>query len=146
MILKCILNKAKIQRLSLIVVSLLTFMLGIDHYPSESAPFETRDNLVSSLTKLDFDKVDFWLDADPEFRKMLSVLAIEKLTAAGLYTKGHRRSPPSERVAFLQLTLRSYPITDDKAGKVMYRRMLELWETVIPERNPELKIDSVTWS
>lgn len=146
MILKSILNKFKRQCLGLAVVIFMTLFFGIDYFPSESAPFEARDNLVSSIAKLDFDKVDFWLVSDSEFRKRLSSLATEKLTSAGLYTKPYQGVPSSERIAVLKMTLNSYPLSEDISRKVMYQRRLELWETVVPVRNPDLKIDSVTWS
>lgn len=124
----------------------MTLFFGIDHSLSESAPFEERKNLVPTITKLDFDKVDFWLDGDNEVRLILNSLAKEKLTAAGLYTKPYQGVPPSERIAVLKMTLRSHPLNEGDPKNVMYQKKLELWETVVPVRNPDLRIDAVTWS
>jgi hypothetical protein len=148
-ILKYILRKNwKEQSLNVAVLVFLIFLLGIVQYPSEGgSPSGPKDKLISSVTKLDFDKVGFWLDTEPEYRKVLLSLAIEKLTAAGLYTEPYKGIPsPEERIGLLKLTLRSYPLDEENAGKVLYERRLELWEPVAPVRNPELRIESVTWS
>ncbi len=105
--------------------------------------------LIPTVSKLDIGKVAFFLRTKPEFHERLHARALDKLTKSGLYPIGSRKSapgPPREPIATLTLTLKPEPLDEICPGKVLYETKLVLEEHVVIERNPEIRLLSITWS
>jgi hypothetical protein len=125
---------------------LMAFLLaqfgGTFYQESLGAPL--GDKMIPTVSGLDFDKVSFSIDTVPEFTDQLYARALKQLMNAGLY-RGEKKGSSSEKTASLILRLDPIPI-ENCPGRFMYVSKLELWETVIPERNSKITVQSVTWS
>ena len=131
----------------LFVSFITTFLVAATEYNSyTSQDTPLGEKMIPTVSGLDFNKVSFWVDTQPEYTEKLMSFGIKKLTEAGLYTKPYDSVPHSERLAALILTLNPISIGEKSPGKVLYIQKLELWEDVSPVRNTKLTVQSVTWS
>jgi hypothetical protein len=130
--------------LSLMAIFFLIFDGGIAL--SDSLKSIEADDMIPTTRGLNFDKITFLVLTEPRFRERLRLRAIGQLTKAGIYNKKNEAILNSEKLGTLRLTLETRPLNEECTGKFMYKENLELWETVHPERNPSLRVHSVTWS
>ena len=70
---------------------------------------------------------------------------MKQFTKAGLSQPDQSR-PTNDAIATLMLTLDTIPLDESCPGKALYVQKLELWEKVIPARNSNISVPSVTWS
>lgn len=105
--------------------------------------------LIPTVAKLNFERVSFILITHDEYYGRLNERALAQFAKAGLYPAGTRKSPAqkdAESVATLTLKLDPRPLDVVCKDKVLYQPSLEMEEYVTPERNPDIRMRSVTWA
>lgn len=110
---------------------------------------EGQPPLIPTVAKLNFERVSFILITHDEYYGRLNEKALAQFAKAGLYPAGTRKSPAqneAEAVATLTLKLDPRPLDVDCKNKVLYQPSLKMEEYVTPERNPDLRLRSVTWA
>ena len=107
-----------------------------------SLPARATDS-IPTTEKLDLGKVSFEIDAQPEFKDQLHLLALKQLKDAGLFLLEPERA--REKSAVLKLMLKPESLHERCPGKVLYEPSLTLNEDVIVPRTGETIKDS-TWS
>lgn len=128
-----------------LVVTLLLLCVCEDASLTESRSADLGERMIPTVTGLDFEKVQLFIDSRPEFTDRFYARAISQLTKAGLL-KGDRSKKALEKSATLMLTLDPRPLDGACPSKVMYVKKLELWEKVYPARNEGISMPAVTWS
>ena len=104
-----------------------------------------HESMVPTISGLDFNKTSFFIASKPEFLDRLYKRAKQHFIQAGLY-KEKQGDRNSGKVGSLLLELRVDPIEIDGQKKFMYQQGLKFQEKVVPVRNPNISVTSVTWS
>ncbi len=137
------------QGLGALTLSLLLCASSLYAQEPGKVLMEGYPPLIPTVAKLNFERVSFFLDTDPQYDDRLQERALAQFAKAGLYPAGSRKSPgqnEAEPVATLTLTLRPRPLDALCKDKVFYEPSLKMEEYVSPERYPDLRVLSVTWA
>ena len=126
------------------LVTSLLLLIGIGCF-EEAKSTTQEERMIPSVAGLEFDKVGFFVSGPPEYMDRLYARAMKQFTKAGLSQPDQSR-PTNDAIATLMLTLDTIPLDESCPGKVLYVQKLELWEKVIPARNSNISVPSVTWS
>jgi hypothetical protein len=107
---------------------------------------QKQDNggVRSILQKLDFKRVGFSMQTQPELTQRLRERAIARLKKAGLEPAAI--APNSQIDAVLVLTIDPIPLGKICPGKVLYDTKIQLRDDVIIQRDRDIRVEAITWS
>src|SRR6186997_2113707 len=122
----------------------ITFLASPPLAAGETEAKSKDPGLLPILRNLDFSKVGLIVDSQDEFVERLRKRAIARLKKVGLEPVSDL--PGGTVDAMLVLVVNPMPLGKTCPGKVLYDRRIYLSDDVTIKRDPEIKMEAITWS
>jgi hypothetical protein len=122
----------------------ITPVVPIILFAAEDQPKSNDPGRLSILRKLDVRKVGLRIDSQAEVSQRLRARAIARLKKVGLEPASDLPGTPVDAV--LVLVVNQIPLGKKCAGKVLYDSKIYLIDDVTIKRDPEIKLEAITWS
>lgn len=130
---------------SMVTIASLMWVIGLANacLAADKQKGATGEGMISILRILDFSKISFHVETQPQYEQLLHDRALARLKANGLEpVKASYKGPVD---ASLVLTLNPIPLSDSCPGKVLYDHKLELLDDITLRRDPQIHLERPTW-